>query len=68
LSTLPKTAFLTQLVIELWLTPTNRSVDRCPTPSMYCANAAAFFSGGTTRRFFSPKVVPQSQQRNRWRP
>jgi hypothetical protein len=54
--------------MELWLTPRSRSVARWPTPSRYCAKAAAFFSGGTKRRSLSPKVLWQTWQRQRWWP
>src|ERR1035441_1871385 len=64
----PNTACFTQLVMELWLTPRSRSVARWPTPSRYCAKAAAFVSGGTKRRSLSPKVLWQTWQRQRWWP
>ena len=54
--------------MELWLTPSSRSVARWPTPSKYCASAAAFVSGGTKRRSWSPKVLWQAGQRQRWWP
>jgi Transposase len=54
--------------MELWLTPRSRSVARWPTPSRYCAKAAAFFSGATKRRSFSPNVLWQAGQRQRWWP
>ena len=66
--TLPDTAFFTQLVMELWLTPNRRSVARWPTPSKYCAKAAAFFSGATKRRSVSPKVFLHCWHRQRWWP